>query len=301
MIRACLRLGVAASLMAVVHGTALAPLAYAQTPGPDAVYLNDNNVLRGTLSEVVVGDHVTIQLTNGQTARVVWSYVARIDRQGVPQNYAAGAAPLPVIVPQQPAASQSLGTATVHIEGAEVALEELTERGSWRRVCVTPCDQKLSLDSTYQIVGDGLRTSKGFQLHANNGERITLSISPSSSAAFVGGIVLLGTGLLVSIIGLYVGAGATAVEDVNSNGTSHSSTAATVGWVMAGSGAVAAIVGVILWAGNGHTGVAQHMAEGASARAQLWKRLPTWHDGGNDAAAAAAPKVIGVPVFQASF
>ncbi|WP_394836771.1 hypothetical protein LVJ94_07670 [Pendulispora rubella] len=240
-------------------------------PGPDAVYLNDGNVIRGTVTEVVVGDHVTIQLQNGQTARIVWSYVARIARDGAPPSMGTPPAS-PALAPAAPA--PSLGSATVFIEGANVTLEQL-HGSKWVRVCNSPCGKSLSLDSTYQITGDGIRSSRGFSLRGNAGERVVLDVAPASSGSYVAGIVLLSVGIPTLLIGPYVLAVAKAV---GTGSRSDTTAGQATGWAMLGAGALGTVMGLILFFGNGHTGVDQRVDSVGAKAADTGKRLPIWNE-----------------------
>ena len=86
----------------------------------------------------MVGDHVTVLLTNGQTARIMWNFIARIERGGVeqPMGAPAATAPAPTETPQGP-----LGTVTVHIEGSTDASLEQQSGAGWVTVCTAPCDR----------------------------------------------------------------------------------------------------------------------------------------------------------------
>ncbi|WP_394821183.1 hypothetical protein [Pendulispora albinea] len=50
--------------------------------GPDVVYLKDGQNLRGTLTELRIGQSATMQLPQGQSATIRWDGIARIERNG---------------------------------------------------------------------------------------------------------------------------------------------------------------------------------------------------------------------------
>lgn len=269
-----------AAFLASLQLTTVAAPAFAQAPaaqpsGPDAIHLKDNNVIRGTLSELVVGDHVTVLLTNGQTARIMWSFIARIERNGVEQPM--GGAPAPALAPEAAG-----GTVTVHIEGSSEATLEQQSGAGWLAVCSATCDRALPLDATYRMVGGGMRNSGAFRLAGAPGDRVVLVVDPASRGAFVGGIVLISVGSPVMLIGgmvLMVVAIANAVGDKNTGTTE------AVGWTMLGGGLAGLITGIVLLAGNSRTKVEQSLAARSAAwmaRGQAsndaWKRLPTFVD-----------------------
>jgi len=285
--------------------TTLAPSAFAQSASspttqggqPDAVYLKDNNVIRGTLSEIVVGDHVTVQLTTGQTARILWSFVARVDHNGQPVDLSR--------IPQMPAATtppppslEAQGNVTVHIEGGDVTLEQVG--GPWAAVCSTPCDRPLPLGASYRIAGDGVRASRSFMLGGQNGDRVVLDVDTASKGGRTGGIVLVSLGGLSFLIG-----GLTLLVVAAANATSTSTgSAEVIGWTMFGGGAAGVLAGILLITGNSSTKVTQSMEPrkvswlpGFNAK-KTETRLPTFRE---DSVATGLPKPAVVPIFATTF
>ncbi|WP_394822626.1 hypothetical protein [Pendulispora albinea] len=283
--------------------TAAAPPAFAQQAaptGPDAVYLKDNNVIRGTLSEIVVGDHVTVMLSTGQTARILWAFVARIDHNGQPVDTSAHAPPLTSPATAPPAPS---GNVTVHIEGSEVTLEQLSG-GSWVGVCSTPCDRPLPVGPSYRIVGDGVRNSRAFQLAGQNGDRVVLDVNTASKGGFAGGIVLISVGSPFILIG---GLTLLIVAAVNGSGHQNTGNAATIGGIMLGGGVASLVIGLVLVTGNSSTKVDQSLGGPAPKAAWLSglemaktepARSPIFRD---DTSTASLPKAPMVPIFSGSF
>jgi len=274
-----------------------------QGQGPDAVYLKDNNVIRGTLSEVVVGDHVTVLLTSGQTARVLWAFVARIDHNGQPLDTSVRAAPPAPTAPTAPTPpSAPAGNVTVHIEGDDVTLEQMSN-GGWAGVCSTPCDRALPLGPSYRITGDGVRTSRAFLLAGANGDRLVLDVSTASKSDFAGGIVLLSIGSLFTVIGgftlLIVAAVNAAPGYTNTDGAERA------GWIMFGGGLAGLVTGIVLMSSNGSSKVQQVLApRGTAARLDLFvqgearDRAPVFHE---DTMSAVMPKAPVLPIFSGSF
>jgi len=288
--------------------TTLAPSAFAQPvtspSGPDAVYLKDNNVIRGTLSEIAVGDHVTVLLTSGQTARILWAFVARIDHNGQPVDTSARTPP--VSTPSAPTTTQPLaqGSVTVHLEGADVTIEQMSS-GGWAAVCATPCDRPLAIGPSYRIVGDGVRGSRPFMLAGQNGDRVVLDVDTASKGGFVGGIVLISLGAPFIVIGGFT---LLIVAALNSDSAYHDTgTAEAVGWTMFGGGIAGLVTGIVLVSGNSSTKVQQSLdapkaaawlAGFGAGRTEARNRLPTFHE---DTTAVGIPKAPVVPLFAGSF
>ncbi|WP_394837179.1 hypothetical protein LVJ94_09755 [Pendulispora rubella] len=301
------RRNIVTALVLSSYLTTLAPSAFAQSgpaaqPGPDAVYLKDNNVLRGTLSEIVVGDHVTVMLTTGQSARILWSFVARIDHNGQPVDLSrAPQAPVPSATAPQVTTEPS-GSVTVHIDGGDVAIEQM--RGGWVAVCSTPCDRALPIGPSYRIVGDGVRASRAFMLGGQNGDRVVLDVDTASKGGFAGGIVLISLGSLFFVIGGFT---LLVVALANAANTGNTGSAEAVGWTMFGGGAVGVLTGVLLMTSNSSTKVTQSLEprkvswltgfDGKKAEGQ--PRLPTFRE--ETAAAASLPKPMLVPIFGTTF
>ncbi len=268
--------------------------------GDDVVVLKDGGMIRGTLLEVIPNDHATVQLATGQSARVQWDHIERIER-------GAAAAPRVAAPEGAPVARRAAPSARVHIESDRPATLERHEGAkAWVAACSAPCDADLPLDAEYRIVGDGIRKSSPFRLAANDGGRVTLDVNAATKGGFAGGIVLTSLGPIVMLVGAVVVAIGEADKslqtDFNGSGSTSSSGSSTIttGWVTVAVGAVATVGGILMIAGNSRSSVAQSRDDGRrdSARADAWKRLPTWHEEAN---ALASPKTALVPLFTGKF
>jgi hypothetical protein len=274
------------SLVAAI--TISAP-ASAQPATQDAVYLKDNNVIRGTLTEMIAGDHATVVLPDGQTARIVWSFIARIDRGGVTQPVeAAAVAPPPMALPAD-------GTVIVHLQGeaSDIRLETQVDKRKWAEVCSAPCDRPVPIGPPYRVNGAGMRPSRPFHLAGMPGERVVLVVDSGSTAAFVGGLVLVGVGgvaLLGGIVTLIV---AYSMKDTGLK----TGGADLVGWTLTAAGAPVFLGGILLWPA-GRTSVEQSVNESRPRAANdAWKRGPTWTGAMN----LPLPSFLSVPLLQRSF
>ncbi len=276
-----------------------APAAPPATSGDDTVYLRDGGMIRGTIMEVIPGNHVTVQLANGQIATIRWDVIDRIDRhsQAAPPTVVNNPTPVTTV----PAIT---GNATVHMEGNEdVVLEQLSGGGNWRQVCGPPCDRPLPLDPLYRITGPGTRPSKPFQLQADNGQRVVLDVHRASSGGFAGGIVLISLGSAATFVGLIVMLVGAAEQDLGAGG----GTLAT-GFIITGVGVASLVVGIVLTVANKHSSVAQSIAANADLTGPKVARLlgtperraPAWFDGVNHTADSTPASPV-VPIFSHAF
>jgi hypothetical protein len=231
----------AAAFAAALHILTVAAPAMAQQPAPsDNIVLKDGGSIKGTLTEILPGDHATVQLPSGQANTVV----------------------------VQAPAPDARGKATVHMEGDQEIVLERQISGQWVTVCNAPCDLALELDSNYRVSGGGIRRSGAFRLAGKPGDHIIITIDPASKGGFAGGIVLIAIGAPAFVIGgltLLV----VAAIDASNSGCSTTSyynncstntdtgTAKIVGWSMLGGGAAGVVLGIVLVSTNGHTSTEQ--------------------------------------------
>lgn len=293
----------------------LAPkLAAAQDAGPDTVVLHDGGMLKGNLIEVLPGDHATLQLANGQSARIRWDVIDHIIRNGVPLN-TAQAQQAPVAPPAATAAPAEVGMVWVHIEGGDgVDLESIITnaapagkrvKNGWATMCTAPCDQQVPLAGSYRLAGDGIRASRTFKLAGKAGDKVYIQADPASRGGFVGGIVLISIGAPVLVIGSLVELVVAAI-----NGASHldgtytdTSGAQVVGLSMMGLGVAGIITGIVLVAGNGSTKLDQTIASpgatnaAAALGADVFKKMPIYRQ----SEGPALPPLHSVPLFTGSF
>ncbi|WP_394847691.1 hypothetical protein LZC95_09535 [Pendulispora brunnea] len=249
------------------------------------------------MSEIVAGDHVTMMLSTGQTARILWSFVARVDHNGQPVDLSrAPQGPIPSPTAPSVTAEPS-GSVMVHIEGGDVTIEQM--RGSWAAVCSSPCDRALPIGPSYRIVGDGVRASRAFMLGGQNGDRVVLDVDTGSKGGFAGGIVLVSIGSLFFLVG-----GLTLLVVAAANGA-HTDTgnAEPIGWTMFGGGAAGVLVGILLITGNSSTKVTQSL----EPRKVSWltgldpkkpePRLPTFRED----PPTGIPRATVLPIFGTTF
>jgi hypothetical protein len=187
------------------------PSAWGQLPprplwAGDTVLLKNGGMIRGTLIEVLPGDHVTIALPDGSMARIAWPDVERIESRPIEP---------PPVAPSLPAAPPPLAPATMPMSGPTVWVHVATPRPvildrqdpateQWVIACESPCDVALPLNNHYRIAGSGIHASSTFDLEGKPGERVTITVHPGSRAALIGGGVAAGLGAFGFTPGIYL-------------------------------------------------------------------------------------------------
>jgi hypothetical protein len=212
----------------------------------ETVFLKNGGVVRGLLVEIIPGDHVTVQLPNGEFAKVAWSDVDRLERVGAPTP---SPAPPPLTAP-------AVGPkALVHIESPRhVTLDRKNpgEDQPWVTACESPCDAELPLDNEYRIVGTGVRPSSDFRLEASPGQRVVLEVNPSSKAVRAAGIVIGSLGITAVVTGIYLWAWtlpalSACTSGPYDNGCDAFRSIGRAGLITAGAGALVGILGGVLF------------------------------------------------------
>ena len=283
--------------------------------GPDAVYLKDGGMIRGTIIEVLPGNHASVQLADGRIATIRWDMVDHIDRGTGAKPLPTTPAPLPAVGTPPPAVAM----VTVHIDadGDAILEQQVTggrwAGGEWRDVCQAPCDISLPSNTMYRVGGPGVRTSRPFSIEGQNGKAV-LEVHTASSGAFAGGIVLISLGPLAIIVGSLV-ALVGAAENTTfcySSSTSCSSNQGdglvAGGLVTMGVGLGATFVGAVLLGTNSRTKVQQPLVTNVAAKLSdkdILKtlgpttRIPTWNTALERTPPPSTPMVI--PFYSGTF
>lgn len=293
----------------------------AQQPAPsDNIVLKDGGSIKGTLTEILPGDHATVQLPSGQTATVRWDVIHHIERGGV--TVQTQQAPQANTVTVQAPAPVARGKATVHMDGDQEIVLERQIGGQWVTVCNAPCDLPLDIESSYRVSGGGIRRSGVFRLAGKPGDRIIITIDPASKGAFAGGIVLIAIGAPAFVIGgltlLVVAAidasnssacsfSASSSRSVSSSCGSDTGTAKIVGWSMLGGGAAGVVLGIVLVSSNGHTSTEQSIDGrraawvGVQKIADNYKRTPVFREARDMGALPVGNAFQTIPLFSGKF
>lgn len=170
------------------------PAAAAAADTDDIVHLRSGGLFRGRVTEIVPGDHVTINVSGSGTRRLAWSEVERVVVASTTMPPPpAPAVPPPMVGPK----------ARVHIKSSGHTTLFRRPAGSTDLVqaCESPCDTELPLGDTYRIAGSGITTTKEFKLQASPGGSVELAVDGPSWTGIVGGGLITITGGF----GAYVG------------------------------------------------------------------------------------------------
>jgi hypothetical protein len=213
-----------------------------------------------------------------------------------------------VILPQPGLMMAAAPVAFVHLEAESgVVLESALPRGrQWTTVCAAPCDVPLPLDRDYRVSGEGIRNSRVFRLEANPGQRVIISVSPTSKGAFAGGIALTSVGaggIVVGLVMVLVGLVNNCVTSVTCEQNQSNAPLEEAGASVALIGLGAMVAGIVLFATNIHSRATPTLAElmpAPVARPETaWLKAPVWHDSPRES--SIAPATVPYPVFSRSF
>lgn len=178
-------------------------VALAETAGDVVVWLVEGQQLRGTLTEVAPGRHVTIRLADGELRAIPWSSLRRIAPPGAPPPEAdapaavstPGAPPpdavAPASVPLQADAEDP--TVVVEIRASRVVQLQRSTTTRWETACFSPCNVALPIGALYRIV-DGGRPIKPFRLRPTTTGRVLINVSSRSGAVDTFGALAVVTG-----------------------------------------------------------------------------------------------------------
>jgi len=137
----------------------------------------------------------------------------------------------------------------VHVDSSSaIVVERVDDEGHAAPVCRAPCDQPLAAGVSYQLAGEGIRTSNQFRLPATRA--VTIDVKPRATSTFATGIVLVTISGVLLTGGFFL-LGAT-VALMNAGGFASFGTIFTGGGaIVCGTGALATgIPGVAMLASN---------------------------------------------------
>jgi len=219
----------------------------------DTVELRSGGVVRGTIVELLPGDHVTIQLPSGMRT-FQWGEISRVERAGsqpqIQQPVQQQQQNEPLVQPGEP-------STRVYIDSSSpVSLFRMDNRGDVKTVCIAPCGEVLPLSGLYWVSGRDINASDKFQLPPGKAET-KLHVSGGSKGAVtagvvlavVGGNVLLLFGAPVLLVGAAMAASPTSSISKDANGV------LAVGGVISGVGLAMGIVGLVMWISNSGSSV----------------------------------------------
>jgi hypothetical protein len=219
----------------------------------DTVELRSGGVVRGTIVELLPGDHVTVQLQSGMKT-FQWGEISRVERAGSqPQvqgpQYTTPANEQPLVQPGEP-------STRVYIDASSpVSMFRMDNHGDVKTVCIAPCGEVLPFTGLYWVSGKDINPSEKFQLPPGKAET-KLRVSGGSKGIVTGGVVLavVGGGVItfVGLPGLLI-VGAIAASPTLNRGDMGGAWA-TIG-VINGVGLALGIVGLVMWLSNNTSSV----------------------------------------------
>jgi hypothetical protein len=241
----------AAAALAMALALAGAAIAGAQEAPEQMVWLRGGGFVRGSLVELIPGDHVTVRLPTGEVRRFSYADIERTSAVGAAPSApappvgsasaspgaAASAPPTPVAGGQAPAAgSAGAGGPAVPSKGSELATIKVYARGDavelqgrprleasmpWLPVCAAPCGSAVRVgDLEFRVAGEGISPSNTFVIEPGDGA-VKLDVNAGSAGKRRLGRLGLFIGvpmLVVGAVGMGIDAG-TAVEHRATIGT----------------------------------------------------------------------------------
>jgi hypothetical protein len=177
-------------------------------------------------------------------------------------------------------------------------------RHRWTVVCESPCDVELPLEGNYRLQAHGLRSTRPFRLSGTPGDRVVVTLDPTSNSTVTAGIVVGSVGVLGMGIGLLVLLDA-AEHSALGDGTND--TAGPVGLGFLAAGAVVTGIGLATLLTHLHSSAS--VTAGRSSvppttpaphvNVENDVRRPTWSQ---SAAFPTSPtRAVIVPVWRTSF
>jgi hypothetical protein len=242
-----------------------------ETATSDTVHLRSGGIVRGRVTEIVAGDHVSVLVAPSVMQHVPWADVERVivtttkfPPRPPPPRPAATPPPAPVGPPPMVGPR-----AYVHLEskGAAYLYRRAAGTTEFVTACESPCDTELPLGDTYKIGGSGLKTTPEFRLKAAPGGEVRLTVDGANWLGIVAG----GAMIVVGAVPLYVGLLLAPLLSVGGDASGIVLGCLGIGGAAVGIGAVVLITSM-------RTDFSQkplEPAKDAFVRTPLWRAPPT--------------------------
>ena len=244
-------------VLGALVGLGLLVASSANAQSMDTVELRSGGVVRGTIVELLPGDHVTIQLPSG-IKTFPWGEISRVERAGAQaQQPTYTAPPGTTPPPNEPLVQPGEPSTRVYIDSSSpVSLFRMDNRGDVKTVCIAPCGEVLPFTGLYWVSGKDVNPSDKFQLPPGKAET-KLHISGGSKGAVTGGVVLAVVGGNILLIGglVLLTVGAVASAPTSSSSSRDLAGAWATGAVITGIGLGMGILGLVLWISNSSSNV----------------------------------------------
>jgi hypothetical protein len=180
------------------RGTPTSPPATVESPTAtiDTVHLRSGGLLRGRVTEILPGDHVTVLTPTGESRRIPWLDVDRVivASTTVPPVAPTPATPAPMVGPR----------VRVHLKSSSKTTLYRRPAGTTDLVtaCEAPCGIELPLGDTYRVGGSGISTTPEFRLQGSPGGSVELDVDGPNWLGIVGGGLITVTGAGTAYVGL---------------------------------------------------------------------------------------------------
>jgi hypothetical protein len=186
--------------------------------GDRIVSLRDGSIYRGTLVELVVGDHVTIKLATGEVKRFEWSAVKETNEalaeppappaagsDGGPRAVTADGTPIASLPPEDQAVSIEVsadrpGAKLYRLPKPDAAGRNL-DSDTWELVCAAPCKTKVDRRFPYAVAGSNVVSSDPFVIPARVSS-VHVDASVASRSTKITGWVMFGIAAPFAVGGL---------------------------------------------------------------------------------------------------
>ena len=283
----------------------------------DAVFLRSGAMMRGTVYELVPGDHVTVLGPNGQIWSVPWAQVEKVELGNRPSLTQVPAAVTPVAPLSSGKPPKKGPMVRVHIDSKRAVqlYRQPAQDGGWYEECTSPCDVDMPLNDDYRISGSGIFQSRDFHLEGSAGGHVVIAVDPSTRSTFLLGGVLTAVGGIIDYVGLLTLAAASTSSYACTTNTrsSYSYSGSSCSYHDSDSGSVIGagiliagtammVTGVIIMLANGSTGVSQSESSTRTASVRpldSYRREAIWHT--PNLATPAAPPALSLPLFSKAF
>jgi hypothetical protein len=224
----------------------------------DTVELRSGGVVKGTIVELLPGDHVTIQLASGMKT-FQWGEVSRVERagsqpqvQGPVYTQPPGTQPTPQ---NEPLVQPGEPSTRVFIDSTSpVSLFHMDNKGDVKTVCIAPCGEVLPFTGLYWVSGKDINASDKFQLPPGKAET-KLHVSGGSKGVVTAGVVLAVVGGNIFLIGGLILLGVAAVAATPGTRTGDLGGAWAVSGTITGVGLAMGIAGIVMWLANSSSSV----------------------------------------------
>lgn len=232
-------------------------------------------MLRGRVTEIVPGDHVTVLLMGGELKRVPWLEVDRVVVGNGPAGGVSGGGAVPSPTTATPPAPPPMvgPTVRVHLKGTGVLHLYRRPAGTsdFVKACESPCDIDVPVGDTYKVGGSGVTTTKEFRIDpVASGKFVEITVDGPNYFGIAGGGLLTLAGGISAYVGILLALAGTGGGDSSSAREVRN---VGLGALLVGGGLIA--VGLLIVFPSIRTDLSQD-TKTMNARRDGFLRSPTW-------------------------